>query len=91
MLVIDEFYLFEIGDSKHFPKSKLSSEAIVVSSLEIVFIEITDDSVTYECAGNNSQGQKQDRIEIKVIGKIKLEPYHMNFNPMICTITPMNY
>ena len=39
-----------------------------MSSLEIVFIEITDDSVTYECAGNNSQGQEQDRIEIKVIG-----------------------
>ena len=44
----------------------------MVSSLEIVFIEITDDSVTYECAGNNSQGQEQDRIEIKVIGKMQL-------------------
>ena len=44
---------------------------MVVSSLEIVFIEITDDSVTYECAGNNSQGHEQDRIEIKVIGKIQ--------------------
>ena len=73
---------FTTGDNKHFPRNKLSSDAMVVSSLEIVFIELTDDSVTYECAGNNSQGQKEDRIEIKVIGKV----HNMTFKKCISHI-----
>ena len=44
-------------------------EKSVYSSLEILFVDRTDDLVTYTCEGNNSQGSTRDTVNIQILGK----------------------
>ena len=59
-----------LDDNKHFPSKELQKDNTVVSSLEIVFIEPTDEEVNYTCVGYNSEGRHRDSVKIKVLGNI---------------------
>ena len=43
-------------------------EKSVYSSLEILYIDRTDDFVPYTCEGNNSEGSTRDTVNIQVLG-----------------------
>ena len=78
---------FLTGDNKHFPSNNMTKGNTVVSSLEIGYIEHEDDSVNYSCVGTNSEGEKRDSVEIKILGKAVLS-YFVYF--MVLFVMPLN-
>ncbi len=46
-------------------------EKSMFSSLEIIYVEQSDDLITYTCEGSNSEGSTRDTINIQVLGKCK--------------------
>ena len=55
-------------DDKHSTKNDITEQNTITSSLEIIFIEETDNSVHYDCGGSNSEGSARDAVEIEVLG-----------------------
>ena len=45
-------------------------EKSVFSSLEILYVDRTDDTVPYTCEGNNSEGSTRDSVIIQVLGNL---------------------
>ena len=70
-----QMFLWILDGTKHELSHDLREKS-VFSSLEILFVDRTDDFVPYTCEGNNSEGSTRDTVNIQVLGKTNTIEYN---------------